>query len=99
MTAENSSWPHSQASASDDSHQPQQPRIPGHAPGDQAGTARQCHQDGALAGKVHTSNGMGIDRLKIFQNTVFKKKIMFGCTWNLFSYLFQKILLCSKQFL
>lgn len=60
MTAENSSWPHSQASASDDSHQPQ-PRIPGHAPGDQAGTARQCHQDGALAGKVHTSNGMGID--------------------------------------
>lgn len=71
MTAENSSWPHSQASTSDDGHQPQQPRLPGHAPGDQAGTARQCHQDGALAGKVHTSNGMGIDRLKIFQNTVF----------------------------
>ena len=50
FVAASSPWPGTQAPTPADGYQPEQPGVPGHAPRDQAGTARQCHQYGTLAG-------------------------------------------------
>ena len=49
--------PCAQAPAPADGHQPQQPWLPGHAPGDPPGAAGLRHQHGALAGQFHVPGG------------------------------------------
>lgn len=55
VVAEDSPGPHPQTPAPGHRHQSEQPRLPGHAPGDPPWAAGQRHQDGALAGQTHTT--------------------------------------------
>lgn len=55
VVVEDSPGPYPQTPAPGHRHQSEQPRLPGHAPGDPPGAAGQCHQDGALAGQTRTT--------------------------------------------